>query len=155
MPYDAMQSEPCGLRCLWFCRVSRGAAWFPEKGWVRAGVKNRIQSLSPWLMARREGRDHLLPPPSLRLLGTGRLSGHQLSGTQLCGWHRYAVGRWGGSWVFTGRKPDGSCGIQGSQGEDVVTVQGLWGGGRGMQGQDWVTAFPHPCSGSLPGGTAL
>lgn len=92
----------------------------------------------------------LLSPPSLLLLRAGRLGGHQLSGTQLRGWHRDAVGRWGGGWVFAGWKPDGSSGIQGSRRGDDVIIQGPWLGGGGVQGQDWVTAFCHPVSGTSP-----
>lgn len=81
------------------------------------GVKSQIRPPSPWLT---------LPPPRLLLLGASRLGGHQLSGAQLCGWHRDAVGRWGVGWVFSSWRPDGSCGINGSRGEDDDIVQGFW-----------------------------
>lgn len=80
-------------------------------------MKSQIRPPSPWLT---------LPPPRLLLLRAGRLGGHQLSGAQLCGWHRDAVGRWGVGWVFSSWRPDGSCGIKGSRGEDDDIVQGFW-----------------------------
>lgn len=95
-------------------------------------MKSRIQPPSPWLTSRREDRGRLLPPPSLLLLRASSLGGHQLSGAQLCGWHRDAVGRWGVGWVFSGWRPDRSCGIKGFRGVDDDIVQGLWwGGGAG------------------------
>ncbi|KAB1270152.1 hypothetical protein Cadr_000017514 [Camelus dromedarius] len=139
-----LRAELGGLWCLWFCRVSPGAAWLPEKGQVGAGVKNRIQPPSSWLTAHREGRGHVLPT-SAATVAQGRPSWWSPA--------QDAVGRWGSGWVFTGWKPDRSCDIQGSRGEDGDIVQGLWLGG--MQGQDWVTDFPHLGSSERSGKMAV
>lgn len=82
------------LCCPWCCGISWGAAWLPQQGQVGTGVK-RIQAPPPWPKAHRE-QGPLLPLPSLLLLRAGCLGGDQLSGAQLCGWHRDAVGRWSG-----------------------------------------------------------
>lgn len=92
----------------------------------------------------REGKGHLLPPLSLLLFRASRLGGHQLSGAQLCGWHRDAVGRWGGVWVFSGWRPDRSFDIKESRGEDDDIVQSLWGVGgiRGNAGSGLGHSLP-------------